>query len=286
MLLSGGRIGRAPLTSGMAMMPMIFPNGRIRYVIQGRKKLKKRQGVGNYRRLRHQLKSHLQDRRKVKLMHGIDLKKIPEKMNGALGAELKQREMECLLYVAIHIAEFKPSRQTFADGVQLKRKHNQVTLRDDMAKSFYKDVVMSLGPSIIATMMSMKVAHYEEFFLPEELLPPKKHGRDQSSSSTPTLHQEFEMGERSQEAYKITWVEFKKLLIKKYYPRTEIQNMEDEFYHLTVKGIDLMTYVRRFQELAALCPTIMSDSEKIIKLLSGDYLEVLMGMLSPLKLKL
>nr|GEX59057.1 reverse transcriptase domain-containing protein [Tanacetum cinerariifolium] len=68
--------------------------------------------------------------------------------------------------------------------------------------------------------------------------------------------------------------------------RTEIQNMEDEFYHLTVKGIDLMTYVRRFQELAALCPTIMSDSEKIIKLLSGDYLEVLMGMLSPLKLKL
>ncbi|GJT67133.1 hypothetical protein Tco_1018613, partial [Tanacetum coccineum] len=43
------------------------------------------------------------------------------------------------------------------------------------------------------------------------------------------------------EAYNITWVEFKKLLIKKYCPRTEIQKMEDEFYHLTVKGNDLKT---------------------------------------------
>nr|GEW52638.1 reverse transcriptase domain-containing protein [Tanacetum cinerariifolium] len=45
-----------------------------------------------------------------------------------------------------------------------------------------------------------------------------------------------------EEAYKITWVEFKKLLIKKYCPRTKIQKMEDEFYHLTMKGNDLKTY--------------------------------------------
>nr|GEZ78895.1 hypothetical protein [Tanacetum cinerariifolium] len=37
----------------------------------------------------------------------------------------------------------------------------------------------------------------QEFFLLEELLPPKKHGHDQSSSSTPTLPQEFEIGESS-----------------------------------------------------------------------------------------
>nr|GEW20049.1 retrotransposon protein, putative, Ty3-gypsy subclass [Tanacetum cinerariifolium] len=37
----------------------------------------------------------------------------------------------------------------------------------------------------------------QEFFLPEELLPPKKRGRDRSSSSTPTLPQEFEIGESS-----------------------------------------------------------------------------------------
>nr|GEV30263.1 putative reverse transcriptase domain-containing protein [Tanacetum cinerariifolium] len=86
----------------------------------------------------------------------------------------------------------------------------------------------------------------QEFFLPEELLPPKK-----------------------QEAYKITWVEFKKLLIKKYCPRTEVQNMEDEFYHLTVKGNNLKTYVRRFQELATLCPTMLSDSKKMMEAFIG-----------------
>nr|GEV35578.1 putative reverse transcriptase domain-containing protein [Tanacetum cinerariifolium] len=43
-----------------------------------------------------------------------------------------------------------------------------------------------------------------------------------------------------EEAYKITWVEFKKLLIKKYYPWTEIQKMEDEFYHLTLSSEDYL----------------------------------------------
>ncbi|GJT61227.1 reverse transcriptase domain-containing protein [Tanacetum coccineum] len=66
----------------------------------------------------------------------------------------------------------------------------------------------------------------------------------------------------TEEAYKIIWDEFKKLLIKKYCPRTKVQKMEDEFYHLTVKGNDLKTYVRRFQELATLCPTMVPDSEK------------------------
>nr|GEV47214.1 hypothetical protein [Tanacetum cinerariifolium] len=37
----------------------------------------------------------------------------------------------------------------------------------------------------------------QELFLLEELLPPKKQGRDRSSSSTPTLPQEFEIGESS-----------------------------------------------------------------------------------------
>ncbi|GJU61426.1 reverse transcriptase domain-containing protein [Tanacetum coccineum] len=49
-----------------------------------------------------------------------------------------------------------------------------------------------------------------------------------------------------EEAYKISWFEFKKLLIKKYCPRTEVKKMEDEFYNLTVKGNDLKNYIRRF----------------------------------------
>ncbi|GKE45830.1 reverse transcriptase domain-containing protein [Tanacetum coccineum] len=41
--------------------------------------------------------------------------------------------------------------------------------------------------------------------------------------------------------------------------------MEDEFYHLTVKGNDLKTYMKRFQELATLCPTMVPDCEKMIE---------------------
>ncbi|GJV05366.1 reverse transcriptase domain-containing protein [Tanacetum coccineum] len=83
---------------------------------------------------------------------------------------------------------------------------------------------------------------------------------------------------RIEEAYKITWVEFKKLLIKKYCPRTKVQKMEDEFYHLTVKGNDLKTYVRRFQELATLCPTMVPDSEKMIEVFIGGLPRSIEGM--------
>ncbi|GJR35336.1 reverse transcriptase domain-containing protein [Tanacetum coccineum] len=72
-----------------------------------------------------------------------------------------------------------------------------------------------------------------------------------------------------EEAYKITWSEFKQLLIKKYCPRTKIKKMEDEFYNLTIKGNDLKTYIRRFQDLAVLCPTMVPNSEKLIEVFIG-----------------
>ncbi|GJT42503.1 putative reverse transcriptase domain-containing protein [Tanacetum coccineum] len=45
--------------------------------------------------------------------------------------------------------------------------------------------------------------------------------------------------------------------------------MEDEFYNLTVKGNDLKTYIRRFQELAVLCPTMVPNSEKLMEVFIG-----------------
>ncbi|GJT71547.1 reverse transcriptase domain-containing protein [Tanacetum coccineum] len=45
--------------------------------------------------------------------------------------------------------------------------------------------------------------------------------------------------------------------------------MEDEFYHLTVKGNDLKTYVRIFQELETLCPTMVPDSKKMMEVFIG-----------------
>ncbi|GKC41735.1 reverse transcriptase domain-containing protein [Tanacetum coccineum] len=82
---------------------------------------------------------------------------------------------------------------------------------------------------------------------------------------------------RIEEAYKITWVEFKKLLIKKCCPRTEVQKMEDEFYHLSVKGNDLKAYERRFQELATLCPTMVPDSKKMMEVFIGGLPQSIEG---------
>ncbi|GJX89338.1 putative reverse transcriptase domain-containing protein [Tanacetum coccineum] len=72
-----------------------------------------------------------------------------------------------------------------------------------------------------------------------------------------------------EEAYKITWSEFKNLLIKKYCPQTEVKKIEDEFYNMTVKWNDLKTYIRRFQELAVLCPTMVPNSEKLMEVFIG-----------------
>ncbi|GJU47057.1 reverse transcriptase domain-containing protein [Tanacetum coccineum] len=68
-----------------------------------------------------------------------------------------------------------------------------------------------------------------------------------------------------EQANKITWTKLKRLLTNKYCPRTEVKKMEDEFYNLVVKGNDLKTYIRRFQELAVLCPNMVPNAEKLLE---------------------
>ncbi|GJS36351.1 hypothetical protein Tco_0534733 [Tanacetum coccineum] len=41
--------------------------------------------------------------------------------------------------------------------------------------------------------------------------------------------------------------------------------MEDKFYNLTIKGNDLKTYVRIFQELGVLCPNMVPNTEKLME---------------------
>ncbi|GJT19052.1 reverse transcriptase domain-containing protein [Tanacetum coccineum] len=67
------------------------------------------------------------------------------------------------------------------------------------------------------------------------------------------------------QANQITWTELKRLLTNKYCPQTEVKKMEDEFYNLVVKGNDLKTYIRRFQELAVLCPNMVPNTEKLME---------------------
>nr|GEW72004.1 putative reverse transcriptase domain-containing protein [Tanacetum cinerariifolium] len=72
-----------------------------------------------------------------------------------------------------------------------------------------------------------------------------------------------------EQANRITWTELKRLLTNKYCPQTEIKKMEDEFYNLSVKGNDLKTYVRRFQELAVLNPNMVPNNEKLMEVFIG-----------------
>nr|GFB05124.1 reverse transcriptase domain-containing protein [Tanacetum cinerariifolium] len=45
--------------------------------------------------------------------------------------------------------------------------------------------------------------------------------------------------------------------------------MEDEFYNLVMKGNDLKTYIRRFQELVVLCPNMVPNSKKLMEVFIG-----------------
>ncbi|GKA17149.1 reverse transcriptase domain-containing protein [Tanacetum coccineum] len=74
---------------------------------------------------------------------------------------------------------------------------------------------------------------------------------------------------RIEQANRTTWTELKRLLTNKYCPRTEVKKMEDEFYGLIVKGNDLKTYIRRFQELAVLCPNMVANTEKLMEAFIG-----------------
>ncbi|GKD96757.1 hypothetical protein Tco_1380654 [Tanacetum coccineum] len=59
--------------------------------------------------------------------------------------------------------------------------------------------------------------------------------------------------------------------------------MEDKFYRLTMKENDLKTYVRRFQELATLYPTMVPDSEKMIEVFIGGLPRSIKGNVTAFK---
>nr|GEV35114.1 putative reverse transcriptase domain-containing protein [Tanacetum cinerariifolium] len=88
---------------------------------------------------------------------------------------------------------------------------------------------------------------------------------------------------RIEKTNRITWTKLKRLLTDKYYSRTEIKKMEDEFYNLSVKGNDPKTYVIRFQELAILCPNMVPNNEKLMKVFIAGLLRSIRGNVSALK---
>nr|GFB36393.1 reverse transcriptase domain-containing protein [Tanacetum cinerariifolium] len=68
-----------------------------------------------------------------------------------------------------------------------------------------------------------------------------------------------------EQANNTTWAELKRLLTNKYCPQNEVKKMEYEFYNLIIKGNDHKTYIRRYQELAILCPNMVPNTEKLME---------------------
>nr|GFC68745.1 reverse transcriptase domain-containing protein [Tanacetum cinerariifolium] len=60
-------------------------------------------------------------------------------------------------------------------------------------------------------------------------------------------------------AYDMSWRELMKMMTKVYYLQNEIHKLENDLWNLTVKGIDVVSYTQRFQELALLCLKIVLD---------------------------
>nr|GEU40284.1 putative reverse transcriptase domain-containing protein [Tanacetum cinerariifolium] len=87
----------------------------------------------------------------------------------------------------------------------------------------------------------------------------------------------------TEKSNRITWTELKRLLTNKYCPQTEIKKIEDEFYNLSVKGNDLKTYVRRFQELVVLCRNMVPNNEKLMEVFIGGLPRSIEGNLTASK---
>ncbi|GKF40362.1 hypothetical protein Tco_0120423, partial [Tanacetum coccineum] len=64
---------------------------------------------------------------------------------------------------------------------------------------------------------------------------------------------------------KFLGVELKKMMIKQYCPRSEVQKLEVELWNHNVKGVDITTYNCRFQELAILCPAMVPTTEMLLE---------------------
>ncbi|KAJ9546291.1 hypothetical protein OSB04_018834 [Centaurea solstitialis] len=65
-------------------------------------------------------------------------------------------------------------------------------------------------------------------------------------------------------AYRLSWEEFKGPLIEEYCPKSEIQKLEAEFWNHAMVGADIDRYTARFHELAKLVPHMVTPENKRI----------------------
>ena len=63
-------------------------------------------------------------------------------------------------------------------------------------------------------------------------------------------------------ANSLSWEDLKKMMLKEYCSRGEVQKLEQELWNLRMAGSDLTTYTNRFCDLALLCPAMVTPEDK------------------------
>ncbi|GKE53435.1 reverse transcriptase domain-containing protein [Tanacetum coccineum] len=66
-------------------------------------------------------------------------------------------------------------------------------------------------------------------------------------------------------AHATPWSDFKVMFIRKYCPRNEIKQMENELWNLKVKGANFTAYNQCFQELILLCHEMVPNADLLLE---------------------
>nr|GEY36025.1 reverse transcriptase domain-containing protein [Tanacetum cinerariifolium] len=131
------------------------------------------------------------------------------------------------------------------------------------------------------------------FIMPPSLLmPPKRNSASAASASeAPAMNQDAIRNHEPREAHVARKCSYKEFMSCQpinfkgsegavglicWFERTELvfscSNCTEDCKMKFTTGDDLKTYVRRFQELATLCPTMVSDSEKMMEAFIGGLM--------------
>ena len=66
-------------------------------------------------------------------------------------------------------------------------------------------------------------------------------------------------------ANSMSWDEVKSMMLEEYCPRSEVQNLEQEFWNLTIKGSEVKSYMTRFTQLAILRSGMVTPVDKKVE---------------------
>nr|GEU66175.1 reverse transcriptase domain-containing protein [Tanacetum cinerariifolium] len=196
-------------------------------------------------------------------------------------ASAKNTSSESLNYLYGLVPIASPTLSLFHDDHYMKVMHAYDTIISPQ--------VPILPPAIVPpSLMLSSIFNPQEFFVLEELLPPIEQAAIlqlvANSVAAALEAQAANMAKTDRAVGLIRWFERTELVFSSSNCTKDckvklatVRKMEDEFYNLVVKGNDLKTYARRFQELATLCPNMVPNNEKLKEVFIGGLPQSIEG---------